>query len=162
MSIADFVEQYKKYPNILEAFVQADMINIGNWNSISEGRGFEFLTKNSGGKITKDILRNLLTNGEFDAAKIVEAAGLSKEDSYVNSNATKAEFAEKHKENYNAAKKYLEYFNTLSYVEQYEKIMNDVYSGDLSQMINNMTVYLRNDTNYIVHEINKHFPGFLE
>ena len=151
MSIADFVEQYKKYPNILEAFVQADMINIGNWNSISEGRGFEFLTKNSGGKITKDILRNLLTNGEFDAAKIVEAAGLSKEDSYVNSNATKAEFAEKHKENYNAAKKYLEYFNTLSYVEQneqredcnsliryieyyleqYEKIMNDGYSGGL-------------------------------
>ena len=173
MDVSEFIQQYREYPDVLEAFVQADMINIGRWNEISESRGFSFLTRNTDGKITKDVLQELLTDGNFDAEKIVEHAGMSYEGMYVNRNKTKAEFAEKHNANYEAAQKYMEYFDSLSYtekrslredpnstvrfveyyLEQYEEIMNDVYSGNLNQWITNMQFYTRNDIDQVVKKI---------
>ena len=32
MDVDEFIQLYREYPDILDAFVQADQINIGRWN----------------------------------------------------------------------------------------------------------------------------------
>ena len=83
MDVDEFIQLYREYPDILDAFVQADQINIGRWNELYDGGISDFATD---GKITKETL--------------------------------KAEVAEKQRANYEAALKYMEYFNSLSYLER--------------------------------------------
>lgn len=117
MDVDEFIQLYREYPDILDAFVQADQINIGRWNELYDGGISDFATD---GKITKETLESLLTDGHFDTEKILKHKyGSYSYDKYKeNLETLKAEVAEKQRANYEAALKYMEYFNSLSYLER--------------------------------------------
>lgn len=184
MSVEEFVQSYKEYPDILEVFEKTDMINVGRWNDLTEGSGFDFLTRNSDGKITKEILEGLLTDGKFDADKIIQKSGRSNYVCYKNIDKTKSEIAEKYKANYEAAQKYMDYFNSLSYeeqkalkeegngntysfvtyfLEQYDKIMNDPFGGSQSftNLVNNLQFYVSGNCDRVVKKVQSSNPELL-
>lgn len=185
MTVEEFVQSYKNYPDVLEVFEKTDMIHVGRWNDLTEGQGFDFLTRNTDGKITKEVLEGLLTDGQFDVDKIMQASGRSNYAYYTKMDEIKAEFSEKYKANYEAAQKYMDYFNSLSYeeqkaikeeggittysyvkhfLEQYDQVMNDSYVANqkFNNLVNDMQFYTRGNIDRVLEKIQSSNPELLE
>lgn len=172
----EFVNLYKQYPDIMQIFVDCDMINLNQWGDPYSGNGYNLITKDTG-KISKETLTKMLVDGTFDADKIIEVTGRSNWSCYKNLAKTKAEFVQQHKANYEAAQRYMDYYNSLSYedqkahrtsdstyrsveyyLEQYNDVMNDPFGGDISRKISRIRVYVLDGINSLEKTVKNSHP----